>query len=162
MDELHINDVKIREASVNDIDKIYLIEKLSFHEQEAYPKDLLNFYLSIAPKTFLVAEVRDKIIGYVLAVIRRGYIGHVVSIAVDPSFRGKGVGKLLMIKIEEVLKVLGCVILRLEVSKTNTIARNLYLNIGFVEAYEVPNYYFNGCDTIIMFKLLSKHRQTLV
>jgi ribosomal-protein-alanine N-acetyltransferase len=162
MSRCHDNDAKIREASVNDIDEVYLIERLSFHEQEVYPKDLLKFYLSIAPKTFLVAEVGGKIVGYVIAVIRRGYIGHIVSIAVNPSFRGKGFGKLLMIKIEETLKILGCAVLRLEVKKTNIVARNLYLKIGFVEAYEVPNYYFNGCDAIVMFKLLPECRQTLV
>jgi ribosomal-protein-alanine N-acetyltransferase len=162
MNRLHYHDVKIREASVNDIDEIYLIERSSFHEQEVYPKDLLKFYLGIAPKTFLVVEVEGKIVGYVIAVIRRGYIGHIVSIAVNPSFRGKGFGKLLMVKIEENLKILGCVVLRLEVKKTNIVARNLYLKIGFVEAYEVPNYYFNGCDAIVMFKLLPECRQTLV
>jgi ribosomal-protein-alanine N-acetyltransferase len=162
MSRSHDHDVNIREASANDIDEIYLIERSSFHEQEVYPRDLLKFYLNIAPKTFLVVEVGGKIIGYIIAVIRRGYIGHIVSIAVNPSFRGKGFGKRLMIKIEEVLRILGCTVLRLEVKKTNIVARKLYLNIGFVEAYEVPDYYFNGCDAIVMFKLLSKCRQTLI
>ncbi|MEM0211410.1 MAG: N-acetyltransferase [Candidatus Methanomethylicia archaeon] len=152
-DLIDLESIKIREARMDDIRKIYSIEEKSFDERDLYPIELLKFYLNISPKTFLVAEISGEVIGYVIAVVRRGYIGHIVSIAVEPSFRQKGVGRMLMNKIEETLESLGCIILRLEVSEKNFAARFLYLNLGFLEAYTIPNYYCNGCSAIVMFKL---------
>ncbi|MEM3713369.1 MAG: N-acetyltransferase [Nitrososphaeria archaeon] len=149
--------LNIRLASVGDLDKVYFIEERSFPKTDLYPKELLRLYLTLSPKTFLVAEYLGEIIGYALAVVRRGRIGHILSVAVDPNFRRKGTGKKLILKIEEILESLGCIILRLEVNEMNMAARTLYLNLGFKEAYIIPNYYSDGSfSAIVMFKLLKQ------
>lgn len=157
-----LENLRIREANINDIEKIYSIERKSFDEKELYPIALLRFYLNISSKTFLVAEMSGEIVGYVVAVVRRNYIGHIISIAVDPLFRRKGIGRALINKIEEILENLGCIILRLEVNERNLTARNLYLNAGFSEAYRIPNYYHDGFSAIVMFKLKKEHHQMLI
>lgn len=156
---IDLESIKVREARMDDIIKIYSIEEKSFDERDMYPVELLKFYLSVSPKTFLVAELYGEIIGYVIAVVRRGYIGHIISIAVEPFFRQRGVGRMLMNRIEEILRNLGCIVLRLEVSEKNFAARYLYLHLGFLEAYTIPNYYCNGCSAIVMFKLKKEHHQ---
>ena len=68
-----------------------------------------SFYLMIYyrfPKTFLVAASGDKIVGYIMCRIERGFSefrrfnltkkGHIVSVAILPNYRRKGFGKALI------------------------------------------------------------------
>jgi len=59
------------------------------------------------PDLFLVAECEDKIVGSVIGGFdgRRGMVYH---LAVDPSFRGQGVGSQLMDEVEARLRARGC------------------------------------------------------
>jgi len=50
---------------------------------------------------------------------------------IAPTFRGRGLSKLLLRKIEELAAERGCTKLTLEVLEGNTIARKLYENSGF-------------------------------
>ncbi|MCS7097165.1 MAG: GNAT family N-acetyltransferase [Candidatus Methanomethylicia archaeon] len=157
-----LNLVSIREATLNDIEKICSIEEKSFNKEDMYSKDLFRFYLTIAPKTFLVVELYNEVVGYVIAVIRRNYIGHIVSIAIDPNFRGKKLGRMLMEEIERKLRAMGCTVLRLEVDENNIIAHNLYLSLGYRDAYKIPCYYYGGRPAIVMFKLKQEnHRKSV-
>ncbi len=51
--------------------------------------------------------------------------------AVAPEFRGRGLAKKLMYKIEEVANSLGCCKITLEVLEGNTIAQAVYRACGF-------------------------------
>ena len=68
---------------------------------------------------FLVLEKDNKIIGSVMG----GYDGHrgvMNYLSVHPEFRGKGFGKLLVNKVEEKLKELGCPKINLLVRSNNS------------------------------------------
>lgn len=62
--------------------------------------------------------------------------GFITLVLVDPSFRGFGLGKLLVSSVINIMRSRGFVRCRLEVKKTNFVAKNLYKNLGF---YEVNN-----------------------
>jgi ribosomal protein S18 acetylase RimI-like enzyme len=53
------------------------------------------------------------------------------DIFVDSSVRGKGVGRMLLEKIESKARDLGCCRLTLEVREDNEVARALYRKVGF-------------------------------
>ena len=57
--------------------------------------------------------------------------GHIADIIVDPSARGRGIGKLLMKKAEEWTKECGYSLLTLNVFNDNEKARKLYAALGF-------------------------------
>ncbi|HDO20485.1 MAG: ribosomal protein S18-alanine N-acetyltransferase [archaeon GB-1867-097] len=149
---MSLNDLIVRRALETDIPRIYDIEARSF--LEPYSKRLLRFLMLSSPDTFLVAELDNLVVGYIISTVRYNYLGHILSIAVDENFRRRGIGRLLMLNAEERLKHLGCIILRLEVRVSNSAAQNLYLKLGYKKAYVISNYYRNGESAMVMFKVI--------
>jgi ribosomal-protein-alanine N-acetyltransferase len=77
--------------------------------------------------------------------------GHITTIAVAPSERGKGVGELLLNGLIDQAYELGASMLTLEVRMSNTVAQQLYLKYGFLASSIRPRYYTdNGEDALIM------------
>jgi RimJ/RimL family protein N-acetyltransferase len=65
---------------------------------------------------------------YLQTPIKNGFI---FELYVDEKFRGKGYGKQAMLLIEEKARGLGLKSLGLHVFAGNTVARNLYENVGY-------------------------------
>ncbi len=58
------------------------------------------------------------------------------DMVVSPPFRGRGISKGILGKVEEIARRIGCCKLTLEVLENNRVARNLYDGFGFV-SYEL-------------------------
>lgn len=82
------------------------------------------------PDLFLVAESQNKIIGSVIGGYdgRRGLIYH---LAVRTSFRGQGIGSLLMEEVESRLRIKGCIKCYLLVTDDNPEVENYYCHRGW-------------------------------
>jgi ribosomal protein S18 acetylase RimI-like enzyme len=78
----------------------------------------------------LVALDGDDIVGYVNPVIdaREGWVG---GVGVDPRYRGKGIGKRLMLEAEAFCRSKGAHEISLEVIEGNERAQRLYENLGY-------------------------------
>lgn len=149
----------IREANENDILVVMNINRVSLPENYSYA-----FFYSILksyPKAFLVAEFSGIIGGYIVSRVEHIFskfeklrikrAGHIVSIAVLPQYRGKGVGKAILIKCLEALKnMYRCDEAFLEVRVSNKTAIRLYEKIGFTILDIAHNYYIDGEDAYIM------------
>ncbi|QGA55092.1 ribosomal-protein-alanine N-acetyltransferase [Sulfolobus sp. E5-1-F] len=144
--------VIITDATEADLGQIFQIEKESF--EDPYPYSLLRAYLFIATKLYLVAKEREKIIGYIIGVIQYGYRGHIISIAVRPAYRKKGVGTKLLNEIEERFKQNGVKYSYLEVNINNLSAISFYRENGYLVAYIRRNYYGKGKHAFVMMKNL--------
>jgi len=142
----------IRNACEKDLDEIYKVELKSF--KIPYPCHYLKMLLSIAPTYFLVAEEEGRVLGYISGIVRLGKIGHIISIAVDPDHRGKGIGERLVKALLEKFKENGMKKVRLEVRISNIAAINLYKKLGFTIEKRLKNYYPDGEDCYIMTKKL--------
>ncbi len=142
----------IRNARVEDIDEIYRIEVKSF--KIPYPRHYLKILLRMAPQYFLVAEENGKVVGYISGVARISKIGHIVSIAVDPDYRRRGIGNLLIEALLKKFKNDKMKKVRLEVRVSNKPAINLYVKIGFKIERRIKNYYPDGEDCFVMTKEL--------
>lgn len=62
---------------------------------------------------------------------------HVLSVAVDPEWQGKGIGRALAQAALRRFRELGITAVRLEVRPANTVAHRLYASLGFAPAGEV-------------------------
>jgi len=152
-------EIELRRAREKDLPEIQLIEKVSFINPYStfYQKHLLKH-----ADIYYVALYRGKIIGYIIARVENrglpgvdvGKIGHIVSIAIHPDYRRRGLGRLLMIKAEEELKRMGCKRVYLEVRVTNYPAIKLYHKLGYVKLKVIPRYYQDGEDAYLMLKSL--------
>ncbi|MCL2353166.1 MAG: ribosomal protein S18-alanine N-acetyltransferase [Defluviitaleaceae bacterium] len=78
--------------------------------------------------------------------------GHILNIAVDVSFRGRGIGTCLMQAFLEFAHEKGLSFLMLEVRESNHHALSLYERHGFKQISTRESYYKNPMeDAVIMF-----------
>jgi len=144
---------RVREIREEDLNEVYEIEKLSF--KEPYPKALLLLYSKICKGTFLVIENGfGEIRGYIIGLIRWNILGHIISLAVHPEHRRKGYAKLLIKELLRRFETNGVKVVRLEVRVSNKPAINLYSKMGFKIAYTLKNFYLDGEDAYVMYKIL--------
>jgi len=107
-----------------------------------------------SPETFIVAEDKGVIVGYIMCRIETGAPdfgllgftkkGHVISIAVLPEYRRQGIAHALMKEAMGAMlrhKAKECF---LEVRVSNTPAVKLYQKMGFKVTRTIQSYYANG------------------
>jgi ribosomal-protein-alanine acetyltransferase len=102
----------------------------------------------------VVAQMRH-IVGYVLVLFRRGvFRARVYSLAVDPAWRGRGIGGLLLDAATAAARSRGCTSLGLEVRCDNDAAQSLYRRAGYRPAGMRPNYYADGTSAVVLIRSL--------
>jgi len=146
--------ITVRNALFGDLPSIHRLEKTSF--SDPYPYSLLFNLLLRNPETFIVAQFEGDIVAYAISSIGEGDIGHVVSIAVLPSLRRRGIASMLMDVLEKKMVDAGARIFSLEVSEDNLSARNLYAKRGYLPKALLKAYYSTGKAAIRMEKRIWK------
>jgi len=116
------------------------------------------------PEAFIVAEENGKVAGYIMCRIEVGLSnfglgglirkGHVVSIAVMPQSRRKGIASALIKKALEGIEYYKGKQFFLEVRVTNEAGISLYKKLGFEITRTVNGYYSDGEDAYVMTKRL--------
>jgi [ribosomal protein S18]-alanine N-acetyltransferase len=148
----------IRRCEERDLNSVVNINMATLPEH--YSDYFFESLLRELPEAFIVAEVDDKLIGYIMCKIEFGFSnfrklgfvkkGHVVSVAVLEQHRGKGIGKALMLEgINGVLSRKSDEIY-LEVRVSNTQAIQMYQRLGFQIKSRLRSYYRDGEDAYLM------------
>src|SRR3989441_5502668 len=146
-----VEEVNIRPVRQDDIDQISILEQASF--DDPYPSYFLSELARDNPETFLVLTLDNKIVGYGVVDHWEDH-DHLISIAVRPDSRRKGLGETLLVELEKRLSKERP--LRLEVRQSNLAAIQLYSKRGFTKTGGAEGYYGDGEDAIIMEKMLVK------
>ena len=131
-------------------------------EQELFPEDAWTpqmFAAELAQpasrRLYLVAEEGDALIGYAGMMFTGGPEADVVTLAVDRSLLGPGIGTALLSALVAEAARRGCTEVLLEVREDNPRARQLYLRHGFAEIGIRRGYYQpSGVDAVVMRKVL--------
>jgi len=146
------NNLIIRDMKLEDIDSVYDVEKSCFSDpwsKDSFKKEIKN---NLAK--YLVAQVEDKVVGYVGAwfIVDEA---HITNVAISPKHRGQKIGdKIIKYLIDECTKS-GIKAMTLEVRSSNIVAQNLYKKYDFKFAGVRKEYYSdNKEDAIIMWKHL--------
>jgi ribosomal-protein-alanine N-acetyltransferase len=131
----------IRLFSPRDLDDLLQIEQQSFPKSPYDWTTFINLHF-LYPETFLVYvdETRGKKKGQILGYIIFAKEGHILSIAVHPLHRRKGIGKEL---IQQVMTTPRVQRVWAEVRRSNQGAQAFYFHLGFQVAGVVLNYYGN-------------------
>jgi ribosomal-protein-alanine N-acetyltransferase len=113
-----------------------------------------------------VAEENGEIAGYIMCRIELGLSdfgfsglikkGHIVSVAVMPEHRRKGIGQALIVEALNGMCSYGAKQCFLEVRVTNDPAINLYKKLGFKITRTIHGYYADGEDAYVMSKEISQ------
>jgi ribosomal-protein-alanine N-acetyltransferase len=158
-DNLHrslvcMKDLKLRRFTFTDLNSILTIEKQSFGEG-AFSKETFSSLAQRFPELFIIAEKNAKIVGYIIT-CNLQYKGHVASIAVDPSYRHKGIGAALANFTFERLKLSGAKYVELEVRRTNYDGIGFWEHLGFLPLEIIQQFYEDGEDALRMKKVLGE------
>jgi len=143
----------IREATVTDLAATAALENAVF-DHNAYPAFFFRQAYDVFGDFFLVAEDEQAgVIGYTIGgKSSSGAVGWVLSIAVNPSHRRKGVARALMEALAERLDDAGASSIRLTVEPDNGPAIAAYLRLGFTAVETDPDYFGPGDVRTVMEK----------
>jgi len=153
---------KLRKFKPDDLQSVMQINRLCL------PENYMDFFFMDLhqrfPETFIVAEENGKLVGYIMCRIEVGLSsfglgglvrkGHVVSIAVLPQGRRKGVAEALMTTAMKGMFYYKSKLCYLEVRVTNGPGVALYKKIGFEVSRTLKGYYSDGEDAYVMSKKL--------
>ena len=153
-----IEDCILRRCELSDIIPVMEINLKTLPEH--YSDYFYESLLEELPEAFIVAEISNKIVGYIMCKIEHGFSnfkklgfvkkGHVVSIAVIDEYRGKGFGSALVDEAIRGVKTIRCSELYLEVRCSNNDAVRLYEKLGFSIIHRLKAYYRDGEDAYVM------------
>jgi len=147
------DEVEVRRARPEDITAVADIEAVSF--PDPWSAGVLAETLAYFQNTFFVAKYRGSVIGFIAGGLEdtgEEIYGHICNLAVAPSFRKKGVGRILVRREEHQFAIELASGVQLEVRLSNYAARQFYRNIGYREVFHIDRYYANGEDAVVMMK----------
>jgi len=144
---------QIRRALPSDLAAIIAIEKESFidpWDQSAF-LEALTYY----PGTYFVAVSGGAVTGFIIGGLEdtgENIYGHLCNIGVSPAHRHRGIGKLLLRRLEYQFAIETATAVQLEVRVSNTAAQRFYRRLGYRNVFGIENYYANGEDALVMMK----------
>lgn len=116
-------------------------EALAVQPQDAQPA-----------RRLLVATMGETLIGFAQTLILLDEV-ELETIAVDPAWRGQGVGRLLLQEAMQAARADRATSFRLEVRRNNQAALHLYRSAGMVECGTRRGYYHDPFDDALLFQL---------
>jgi len=153
-----MNEYKVREFSPSDLDAVIKINRMVLPEN--YPVFFFKLHYENFPKAFLVAESEGRIVGYVMCRVETGKLytrgsvgrqGHIISLAVVPEMRRRGIATSLMKEVlKNLIEIYGVDEYYLEVRVSNSPAISLYKKLGFKPFKIIRGYYRDGEDAYLM------------
>jgi ribosomal-protein-alanine N-acetyltransferase len=145
-------DIEIAPATWRDALALNRLDRRCFPPIDAYGW-WTYVWLCVWPGVVALKAVKaDALIGFVAGDPRRRskYVV-IVTIAVEPDWRGRGIGEQLLRACEARFD-LPC--FRLQVRKSNAPAIGLYRKLGYTIAGTLPRYYGDGEDAYLMQKVV--------
>ena len=153
---------KLRKFTPDDLQAVMQINRETLPENysDYFFMDLYERF----PETFIVAEEEGRIAGYMMCRVEVGLSnfglgglirkGHVVSIAVLPRYRRRGIAQALLNTAMDGMRFYKAKQCYLEVRVTNDAGVALYKKLGFEVSRSVHGYYSDGEDAYVMTKKL--------
>ncbi|MGS2719380.1 peptidase C39 family protein [Paraglaciecola aestuariivivens] len=143
---------QIRACKASDLAALVALEQRCF-ATDRLSKRSFNYWVKAKNRVFLVIQHNELVIGYGLVIMRKGTrLARLYSIAIDQGYTGQGLGRQLLLALEQATVEAGKLFLRLEVEKTNHTAIALYQSLGYKIFGDYPHYYENDADAFRMQK----------
>ena len=149
--------VTLRTAAIHDVDAIIRLEERCFDlPTERFNRRQVRSLITNPRADISVVELDGSVVGWAVGLTRqtrRGLTGRLYGIGIDPSARGRSLGRLLAQRVCDRLAERGITRIYLEVRKFNSPAIQLYKSLGFETRAMLPGYYGSGVDGLRMRRL---------
>ncbi len=145
--------IAVRRMRREDLDAVMAIEKMAL--PNPWSAELFRREMSHDWSSILVAEGEDArgqsmMMGFIIFWLVHDEV-HVLNVAVDPTFRRRGVARALLAEAVARARDARAVLATLEVRRSNAAAINLYRLFGFRAVGVRSNYYADdGEDAFVM------------
>jgi len=140
----------IKPATWRDLSELRKLEKVCF-SKDAWPLLDLIGVLTLPDVIRLKAMDHGFMVGFIAADVHRlKKVAWIATIAVLPEYRGRGIGRALLLDCEQRLKE---PTIRLSVRASNRAAIRMYQGSGYQRGGIWPAYYHDGEDALVMEKL---------
>lgn len=141
--------IHVRRMTVEDLPAVRALEAESF--DQSWPATAFEHELSQNPAARYIVVEQDGVPVAFGGLWLQFDQAHIVTVAVAPPARGRGLGRLAVHALIAVADAFQMADVTLEVRESNAAARGLYRTYGFYEVGRRKRYYAdNGEDAIIM------------
>lgn len=125
-----------------DLPTVLNIEERCFE----YPWGENDFIAALRQRTIIgmVAERGDQVVGFMIYELHKTRL-HLLSMAVDPDYSRRGIGRTMIEKLVSKLTYQGRNRLVLEVRESNLPAQLFFKSMGF-QAVGILNHFYDDCD----------------
>jgi len=128
--------VTVRPSLQGDIYSVQMLDRECFEVHWTKDDTLIGNTLS-HDGIFLVAELRNRLVGYAYATSHfAGQLFHLVRIAVDPRHQGEAIGVRLLAEVVEFARLQNAQVMTLNTQAYNEQAQRIYRWFGFVATGE--------------------------
>ncbi|KUG59359.1 ribosomal-protein-alanine acetyltransferase [Serinicoccus chungangensis] len=147
--------VPLRPATWRDIPAMLAVERAAFPDEPWDEAALWSELASRPRRAYVVAarEGHDGLEGYA-GLDLAGDVADVMTLAVHPGSRGRGLGALLLGRLHDLAREAGATGVLLEVRSGNEVARRLYAARGYQLVRTRERYYRSGEDALVLRKEL--------
>lgn len=136
----------LREVRPDDLEALYGLDQLCFEPGISYSRAEIRRFLGLASARGVVAQEGDTLAGFAIGYLPRPGAGHILTLDVHPSWRGRGIGRRLLSELISGLAERGARRVALEVDVGNSGAIAFYRRLGFVADGRLADYYGPGRD----------------
>lgn len=133
----------LKPSKESELDDLVALELRCYPAQSAYSRQEYRYVLTRAHALNLtLRDPARAVVGFAGAFLHAGWrAGHVYTVNVDPSQRGKGLGRVLMEALEAGMRREGMARSLLEVNVANATAIGLYEAMGYERLKRLKDYY---------------------
>jgi ribosomal-protein-alanine N-acetyltransferase len=131
-----------------DVKAVLRIEQQSFSTQwpsNAFYQELHDNKLA----HYFVGRIGDRVVAYggIWVILEDS---HITTIAVDPAFRGRKYGEVMLLRLLDEAMARGASWMTLEVRESNTVAQSLYRKYGFTTVSTRKGYYSDNNENALV------------
>jgi [ribosomal protein S18]-alanine N-acetyltransferase len=140
--------MSILPMATGDIPVVTKIERASF--ATIWPSDAFYNELSTNKVAhYYVGRIGDRIVAYggIWVILEDS---HVTTLAVDPAFRGRRCGEIMLLRLIEEAMERGAAWMTLEVRESNVVAQQLYRKYGFTAVTMRRGYYSDDNESAMV------------
>jgi ribosomal-protein-alanine N-acetyltransferase len=134
--------------STSDVAAVTRIERASF--STVWPSDAFFNELNTNKLAhYFVGRIDDRIVAYggIWVILEDS---HVTTLAVDPAYRGKRLGEIMLLRLIDEALERGAAWMTLEVRESNAVAQRLYRKYGFTTVTMRRGYYSDDNESALV------------
>lgn len=141
-----------------DFDALYAIELACFRPPLRFGRWYMRDLLRRRNAAAWIAEEGDRLTGFAVVewTEETGKLAaYIQTIEVAPDVRSRGIGRALLVRLEDSASKAGANLVWLHVDEQNSVAKRLYEAQGYCPEYRVEDYYAEGRAALVYSKQLA-------